>query len=74
MSSEMKAIRPAVISNLTRTGLDEYRGFRHVVRNVYTFNFEVAKVENLVTKLGPLFEEIQKELLAFSDFLVEQVE
>jgi hypothetical protein len=74
MSSEIKAIRPAVISNLTRTGLDEYRGFRHVVRNVYTFNFEAAKVETLVTRLGPLFEEIRKELLAFSDFLEEQVE
>jgi hypothetical protein len=74
MSEEVKGIRPAVISVPTRRHLDEYRGFRHVIRNVYTFNFEVAKLENLIIKLRPLFTQIQKELLAFSDFLAEQAE
>jgi len=36
MASEIGGVRPAVISDATRQALDEYRGFRHVVRNVYT--------------------------------------
>ena len=35
MASEIKLIRPPVISKITRDELDDYRGFRHVVRNVY---------------------------------------
>lgn len=38
MSASIDRIRPAVISQETRFCLEEYRGFRHVVRNVYTFN------------------------------------
>ena len=36
MAKEVPHERPAVISKSTRDALDEYRGFRHVVRNVYT--------------------------------------
>ena len=35
MADEMAGIRPAVISDTVRLVLDEYRGFRHIVRNVY---------------------------------------
>lgn len=38
MSKEVTGIRPAVISLQTLKRLDEYRGFRHVVRNVYNFH------------------------------------
>ena len=34
MAKEMVEIRPAVISDSVRLGFDEYRGFRHIVRNV----------------------------------------
>ena len=34
MTAEVPGIRPAVISQATYNQLDEYRGFRHVVRNV----------------------------------------
>jgi hypothetical protein len=37
MASEIRGARPAVISDETCQGLDEYRGFRYIVRNVYTF-------------------------------------
>ena len=36
MTAEVFGVRPAVISDATREQLDAYRGFRHVVRNVYT--------------------------------------
>ena len=38
MKGEIKNIRPAVLSQETCQMLDEYRAFRHVVRNVYAFN------------------------------------
>ena len=48
MASEIGGVRPAVIADDTRQALDEYRGFRHIVRNVYTFRFDPAKVQRLV--------------------------
>jgi hypothetical protein len=48
MAAENPGIRPAVISDATRQVLDEYRGFRHIVRNVYTFRFDPAKMQRLV--------------------------
>jgi len=37
MASEIPGVRPPVLSTATRAHLDRYRGFRHVVRNVYTY-------------------------------------
>jgi hypothetical protein len=42
MAVEIELVRPAVISKETRNTLDEYRGFRHIVRNVYSFNLSAA--------------------------------
>lgn len=46
VSTEISGVRPAVISESTCAHLDEYRGFRHVVRNVFTFKFEPVKIKN----------------------------
>lgn len=72
MATERAGIRPAVISASTRANLDEYRGFRHVVRNVYSFTFDPARMETLVLNVRSVFEQIRAELLAFADFLDEQ--
>jgi len=69
MAEEMTEIRPAVISDSVRLGFDEYRGFRHIVRNVYTYKFDSARIEKLTEKAGPLFARLRAELLAFADFL-----
>ena len=45
MSAEISSIRPPVLSMDTRDCLDEYRGFRHVVRNVYTFHLRPARLQ-----------------------------
>ena len=45
MTKDKARIRPAVISELVGKRLNEYRGFRHVVRNVYTYRFDPAKVQ-----------------------------
>lgn len=72
MSKELKGIRPAVISQQTLKRLDEYRGFRHVVRNVYTFHFDEAKLEKLVMGAGDAFTQVSAEILAFTNFLDAQ--
>jgi hypothetical protein len=72
MSKEVAGVRPAVISLQTLKRLDEYRGFRHVVRNVYTFHFDEAKLEKLVLKSEDTFTQLRAEILAFADFLDAQ--
>jgi len=69
MVSEVPTIRPAVISEAIYSRLNDYRGFRHIVRNVYTFKFDPEKVKKLSTEITELFSKVSAELLAFADFL-----
>jgi hypothetical protein len=69
MATEMPSVRPAVISVTTQQALDEYRGFRHVVRNVYTFRFDPVRVQHLIQNVPEVFLQIRAELLAFADSL-----
>ena len=72
MATEKPELRPAVISRETLDFLDEYRGFRHVVRNVYTYNFEIAKLRKLVADLPMTLLHVHAELSAFAEFLEQQ--
>lgn len=63
--------RPAVLSPDSLRGLDEYLRFRHVVRNIYAFEFDPERIERLVQRLRPSFERVKKELLVFAKFLEE---
>ncbi len=69
MAAETPKLRPAVISETTRAALDPYRSFRHVVRHVYPFRFEAQRLRPLVKEAGPVFERIEREMLAFAAFL-----
>ena len=69
VSSEIDGIRPAVISRATRECLDEYRGFRHVVRNVYAFNLRPVRMKELVDRLHLCFLAVYHDLDAFAGFL-----
>lgn len=69
MAEEISEIRPAVISNSSFQRLNDYRGFRHVVRNIYTFNIEPAKMQKLVEGAPKLFRQVRDELLAFAEFM-----
>ena len=72
MSVETSGLRPAVISQSTYQRLDDYRGFRHVVRNVYAYNFETTKLERLVINLPGTLAQVRGEMLAFAEFLEQQ--
>lgn len=73
MAQEVPQVRPAVISEKSRSRLDEYRGFRHVVRNVYTFKFDTEKVEKLATEVPGLFADISPEYLLSLIFCRKQL-
>ena len=69
MTVEVNGVRPAVISDSVRLGFDEYRGFRHVVRNVYAYKFDSDRIDKLTEKASPLYFKLRAELLAFAEFL-----
>lgn len=69
MTGDRPPFRPAVISEDVARRLNEYRGFRHVVRNVYTYHFDPDKVGELVRSAPDLFAQLNAELQAFASFL-----
>jgi len=73
VANNYKDLRPAVISPKTRMYLDEFRRFRHIVRNVYTTSLAPDKMKSMMTNLPELWKQLTAELQAFSDFL-EHVE
>lgn len=72
MATEIPGVRPAVISPATREALEEYRGFRHVVGNVYTFQFDPSRVRRLVQQVPAVLDRLRPQLLAFADFLQQR--
>ncbi len=68
---EVAGIRPAVISAETRNDLEELLNFRHVVRNIYSFELKPQRVEELVKLTTKLYPKFAKEIDAFTAFLVE---
>ena len=51
--------------------MSPYRGFRYVVRNIYTFNLDPAQIKPLVEKLPTTYQQLQCELFQFATFLEE---
>ncbi|MGG6266793.1 hypothetical protein ACQ4M3_10010 [Leptolyngbya sp. AN03gr2] len=74
MADEVQEVRPAVISERNRVILDDYRRFRHIVRHLYTQQFDAERIQPLVETLPSLFPQVRAELLAFSTFLGQQSE
>lgn len=71
MAREIPETRPAVIDEFVAAALDEFRKFRHLIRNVYTIHLDSERMRVLVEALPSLWEQLQKDLLAFADFLIE---
>lgn len=69
MTLDLPSIRPPVITKRTKTLLDDYRSFRHVVRNVYTYNLDAKRVTELVDNLPTVFAAITADLNQFFTFL-----
>jgi hypothetical protein len=69
MTKEINGVRPAVVNPIRISSLDSLRRFRHLVRNIYSFNLVPERVEPLISELPALWSILQKELIAFGDFL-----
>jgi len=74
MTVSLPQIRPQVLSVESAKTIDEYLRFRHVVRNIYAFEFDPERIEHLVQRLRPSFEQMRIELLAFAEFLEQLVQ
>lgn len=69
MSADAGDIRPGVIRRETRYCLNQYRGFRHVVRNIYTFSLKPSRIQELTDELRDCYGALRKDMDAFRDFL-----
>jgi hypothetical protein len=69
MALDVPGIRPPVITAETQAALADYLEFRHVVRNVYTFNLRPHRVAELVDHLRKTFDLANHDLHHFAAFL-----
>lgn len=69
MAREVPEVRPAIIGSDTANALDEFRKFRHLVRNVYTANLDPSRMQSLLASLPAVWAQLKTELAIFADFL-----
>lgn len=69
LAADLATVRPAVLRPETRRCLDEYRGFRHVVRHVYTFNLRPSRLHELTKELPACLADLTSDLQTFGQFL-----
>lgn len=69
MTLDVPGVRPPALSLDSAQRLDEYRRFRHVVRNVYAERLDPPRIGELIENLAPLWEQLDAELTALAQFL-----
>lgn len=69
MALDIPDVRPPVIQAATADQLDEYRKFRHRIRNIYTTNLDPERMAPLVLHLPKLWSRIRSDLEQFTRFL-----
>lgn len=69
MANELPDVRPAVISDSTATVLNDYLRFRHVVRNIYSYQIDPEQLRPLVEGSPGAFVLFSQELTKFADWL-----
>jgi len=61
--------RPAVLSEYSQKGLQEYLRFRHLVRNLYADELRPEPIELLFEQLPLLWQELESDLREFRSWL-----
>ncbi|MCE7938265.1 MAG: antitoxin [Chloroflexi bacterium CFX6] len=69
MTLDIPGVRPAVLDASTGAVLAEYLGFRHLVRNLYTWNFAPLKVQQLVERMSSVLDAVEADFERFAAFL-----
>ena len=70
MASNVPNTRPAILEASTLKALNELCAFRHVVRNIYSFDLIPERVENLATNLPNTYVLLENDLNRFNQFLI----
>ena len=71
MTVDLPTIRQTVIRKETAVCLTEYLKFRHLVRNIYAFNFLSSSLSVLANDLHDCFEAVSSDLTIFNQFLTQ---
>lgn len=61
--------RPVVLTAETTRRLEEYLAFRHVVRNIYGFELDPKRVEQLVANYPAVWHSFEAQVGAFVKWL-----
>ena len=61
--------RPALLSSASVTSLRDYLAFRHVVRNIYGFELDQARVEQLVNRYPGVWQQVEADCRRFVSWL-----
>lgn len=69
MSTAVPGIRPPMITPATVETLDEFRRFRHVVRNIYAEHLDPERIGKLAQQLSAVWGQLKAELETFARFL-----
>jgi hypothetical protein len=69
MAAPVAETRPAVLQPQSAAALDDFRKFRHIVRNVYTASLDPARMRRLLDIMPTLWMQVRMDLLAFADLL-----
>lgn len=70
MILEIPNVRLPITSQSLKENIDEYRAFRHIVRNAYTHNLRIDKMKNLIESIDTAFSrEVKNSFQIFCEFL-----
>ncbi len=71
MTFDIEGVRPAVLTRETASLLDEYRAFRHIVRNIYGFEIRMSRMSPLLDNFREALNAVRFDTEAFVGFLRE---
>lgn len=71
MTLDIPDTRPPVLTSEIVEQLDEYRKFRHLIRNIYTMNIVPQRLAEIVLPLPSLWTQVKDALLKFAEYLDE---
>lgn len=71
MLVEIPTVRASVLSEKTYQELNEFRGFRHVVRSLYAYKLDVSRVLELTHHLKICHQNFAREINQFCQSLTE---
>lgn len=65
MLIDIPSIRCAVISQNTYEQINEFRGFRHVARNLYAYELKPERIINLGEKVEKCYDNFRNDISNF---------